>query len=133
QVEGSNDIADLNLKDGEVRYSPVVTHRVGHIGATPVRNITVQNQRTLPTASTVAFETELVRVDRVSLPAGQSTSAHTHLRSHLLVAVHGGSVKMEAQGYPTSTQAMKPGDFDWHTGTYSHNVTNVGTTAFEAM
>jgi quercetin dioxygenase-like cupin family protein len=146
QVEGSNDIADLNLKDGEVRYSPVVTHRVGNIGATPFRNITVQIQGRDTTAvdarsaaparatgATVAFENELVRVDRVSLAAGQSTSAHTHLRSHLLVAVHGGSVKMEAQGYPTSTQAMKPGDFDWHTGTYSHNVTNVGTTAFEAI
>lgn len=146
QVEGSNDIADLNLKDGEVRFSPVVTHRVGNIGATPFRNITVQIQGRDTTAvearsaapasatgATVAFENELVRVDRVALAPGQSTSAHTHPRSHLLVAVHGGSVKMEAQGYPTSTQAMKPGDFDWHIGTYSHNVTNVGTTAFEAI
>ncbi len=76
--------------------------------------------------ATVAFENELVRVDRVTLAPGQSTSAHTHPRSHLFVAVHAGSVKMEAQGYPAATRAMKPGDFDWHTGAYTHNVTNVG-------
>ncbi len=36
QVEGSSEIADLILKDGEVRYSPVVTHRVGNIGVDAV-------------------------------------------------------------------------------------------------
>jgi quercetin dioxygenase-like cupin family protein len=145
QVEGSNDITDLNLKDGEVRFSPVVTHRVGNIGATPFRNITVQIQgrdTSAPAAgsgpasaagSTVAFENELVRVDRLSLDPGKSTAVHTHPRSHLLIAVHGGSVKMEAQGYPTSTRPMSPGDFDWHTGGYTHNLTNVGTTAFDAI
>src|SRR5439155_12777699 len=42
QVEGANEIVDLILKDREVRYSPVVTHRVGNVGATPFRNITIQ-------------------------------------------------------------------------------------------
>ena len=145
QVEGSSEITDLTLKDGEVRFSPVVTHRVGNIGATPFRNITVQIQgrdTSAPSAgsgpasaagATVAFENELVRVDRLSLDPGKSTAVHTHPRSHLLVAVHGGSVKMEAQGYPTSTRAMSPGDFDWHTGGDTHNLTNVGTTAFDAI
>ena len=147
QVEGANEIVDLILKDGEVRYSPVVTHRVGNVGATPFRNITIQIQgrddtpsvdapSTAPTrapGASVAFENELVRVDRLLLTPGQSTAIHAHPRSHLLVAVHGGSVKMDAQGYPMVTRAMKPGDFDWHTGAYAHNLTNVGPTPFEAI
>ena len=44
QVLGSNELTDLILKDGEVRYSPVVTHRVGNVVATPFRNITIQIQ-----------------------------------------------------------------------------------------
>jgi quercetin dioxygenase-like cupin family protein len=146
QVEGSSEIVDLILKDGEVRYSPVVTHRVGNIGATPFRNITIQIQgrddtppadappmSTSAPGSSVAFENELVRVDRVLLAPTQSTAMHAHRRSHLLVAVHGGTVKMDAQGYPTVNRVMKPGDFDWHTGAYTHSVTNVGTTPFEAI
>jgi quercetin dioxygenase-like cupin family protein len=145
QVEGSSEITDLTLKDGEVRFSPAVTHRVGNIGATPFRNITVQIQgrdTTTPGAgagpasvagATVAFENELVRVDRLTIDPGKSTAVHTHPRSHLLIAVHAGSVKMDAPGYPTSTKAMSAGDFDWHTGGYTHNLTNVGTTAFDAI
>jgi quercetin dioxygenase-like cupin family protein len=145
QVEGSKDIVDLILKDGEVRYSPVVTHRVGNVGSTPFRNITVQIQgrddtrpgtTTGPTSATgasVALENELVRMDRVILAPGQSTGAHSHPRSHLLIAVHGGSVKMESQGSPTVTLVMKAGDFDWHTGAYTHTITNVGTAPVEAI
>jgi quercetin dioxygenase-like cupin family protein len=145
QVEGSADITDLNLKDGEVRFSPAVTHRVGNIATTPFRNITIQIQgrddstfqvvpqlRTSAQGASVAFENELIRVDRLQIAPGQSTSMHAHPRSHLLVAVHGGSVKMESGPIPV-TQAMKSGDFDWHTGGYAHNITNVGATAFEAI
>ena len=148
QIEGSADITDLDLKDGEVRFSPAVTHRVGNIGATPFRNITIQIQgrddtpptnqtsMTAPASATgasVAFENELVRVDRVILASGQSTSAHTHPHSHLLVAVHDGSVSVESPGHAAVTLPMKAGDFDWHTGAHSHTLTNVGATPFEAI
>jgi quercetin dioxygenase-like cupin family protein len=143
QVLGSDEIVDLNLKDGEVRFSPVVTHRVGNIAATPFRNITIQIQgrdNTPPpgrmmTASSagaaVALENELVRMDRVILGAGQSSGAHTHPKSHLLVAVHPGTLKLEAPGVPTETRAFKAGDFDWHTGGYTHTLTNTGSSPME--
>ncbi len=145
QVAGSDEIADLVLKDGEVRFSPVVTHRVGNIGAIPFRNITIQIQdrdtTTPPTSgapakaagSTVAFENELIRVDRLQLGAGQSTGAHAHPRSHLLVAVHAGSVRMESPDRPAVTMTMEAGDFDWHTGGYTHTLTNAGGSSWDAI
>jgi quercetin dioxygenase-like cupin family protein len=148
QVLGSNEITDLNLKDGEVRFSPAVTHRVGNIAATPFRNITIQiqNRDTTPpmdpksvlaarnaSGAVAALDNELVRMDRVVLGPGQSSTAHTHLRSHLLVAVHPGTLKLESAGSPTITRAMNAGDFDWHTGGYTHTVTNVGTAPIELI
>jgi len=146
QVLGTDEIVDLNLKDGEVRYSPVVTHRVGNIAATPFRNITVQIQGrdTLPPPSgmlaatrasgaTVALENELVRMDRVVIAPGQSSAAHSHPKSHLLIAVHPGTIKLDATGYPSQTRAMKAGDFEWHTGGLTHTVTNTGTAPIELI
>lgn len=149
QVLGSNDILDLNLKDGEVRFSPAVTHRVGNIGATPFRNITVQIQGRDDTVADakallaeahaagaptdVAFDNELIRVDRLAIAPGQGSMPHSHTKSHLLVAVHAATVKLEAAGYPTVTRSMQPGDFDWHTGAYTHTLTNVGTAPFDAI
>jgi hypothetical protein len=50
-----------------------------------------------------------------------------------LVIVHGGTVKLESPGSPTVTQPMQPGDFDWHTGAYTHTITNAGTTPIDAI
>jgi quercetin dioxygenase-like cupin family protein len=147
QVEGANTITDLILKDGEVRYSAAVTHRVGNIGAADFRNITVQIQgrdETPPasgrqagpeaaTGAAAVLDNPLVRVDRVILEAGQSTGAHTHPKSNLLVAVHDGSLRLETLGHPTTAVTMTAGDFDWQTGARSHTITNTGTTRFEAI
>jgi quercetin dioxygenase-like cupin family protein len=143
QVAGSNDFTDLILKDGEVRYSAAVTHRVGNIAATPFRNITIQIQGRDDTAAkqpespargaSVVLDNDLVRVQRVVLDPGQSTGAHTHARSHLLVAVHDGSLQIEADAHPTTRVTLASGDFDWHAGPWSHTLTNVGTTRFEAI
>lgn len=149
QVLGAADIVDLTLKDGEVRFSPAVTHRVGNIGATPFRNITIQIQgrddttantaallseaRALGSGTEVAFENDLIRVDRLSLAPGSASLPHSHPKSHLLVAYHGSTVKLDATGYPSVTQAMHPGDFEWRTGAYTHTITNTGTTPFDAI
>ena len=44
QTLGSKEIVNIEPVDAEVRYSPVITHRVGNIGSTLFRNITVQIQ-----------------------------------------------------------------------------------------
>ena len=130
-----------------MRYSPVVTHRVGNIGSTPFRNITIQiqgrddtqpaNARSTASAkasgSTPVVDNELVRVDRLVLDPGQSTGPHAHARSSLLVAVHEGAVRMEREAVPAIQITMRPGEFEWHTGPLSHTLTNVGSTRFQAI
>jgi len=149
QVLGATEITDLNLKDGEVRFSQAVTHRVGNIGPTPFRNITIQIQGRDDAAGAaktqmfeahaagpqteIAFENDLVRVDRLMIAPSKASYPHSHAKSHLLVAVHDATVKLDAPGYPPTTQSMQAGDFDWHTGAYSHTITNVGATPFDAI
>jgi hypothetical protein len=145
---GSTEFVTLDAKDGQVRYSPVVTHRVGNIVATPFRNITVQIQgrddvsppgsfmaSPKPTGyqSAVPLDNDLVRVERLILEPGQSTGRYTLPRSGILIAVHDGTVNVEKQGLAPQRVEMKAGDFDWHTGPLTHTITNVGKTRFEAI
>jgi hypothetical protein len=146
QVLGSNEFTDLNLKDGEIRFSPVVTHRVGNIASTPFRNITIQIQGRDDTTTasntpgaaggtrgSAVLDNDLIEVYRLVLEPGQSTGPHGHARSNLLVAVHPGSLRVESEGRPAIRLTMNAGDFDWHTGARSHTITNAGTTRFEAI
>jgi len=147
QVLGSSEFTDLILKDGEVRFSPVVTHRVGNIASTPFRNITIQIQgrddtqpaNDRPAApskvngSSPVLDNDLVKVDRLVLGPGESTGLHSHARSSLLVAVHEGAVRLEREAAPSIRLTMRPGEFEWHTGPLSHTLTNVGTTRFQAI
>ena len=147
QVLGSSEFTDLILKDGEVRFSPVVTHRVGNIAATPFRNITIQIQgrddtqpaNAPPAASTKVqgsspvVDNDLIKVDRLVLGPGESTGLHSHARSSLLVAVHEGAIRLDRETVPSTRLTMRPGEFEWHTGPVSHTLTNVGSARFEAI
>jgi len=147
-VLGSDEITNIDAKDGEVRYSPVVTHRVGNIIASPFHNITVQIQgrddvspgtsfmaspRPKAYQATVPLENELVHIERLVLDPGQSTGSYTLPKSGLLIAGHDGVVSIELPGLPARRTVMKAGDFDWHTGALTHTITNVGTSRFDAI
>jgi quercetin dioxygenase-like cupin family protein len=145
QVAGSNDFTDLNLVDGEVRYSAAVTHRVGNVVGTPFRNITIQIQgrdgtaATSPAAaapvngSSQVVDNEIIHVDRLVLAPGQSTGRHVHSRYSILVAVHEGVVRTEVDAQAATQATMRPGDFQPHGGPFAHAITNVGTSRFEAI
>jgi hypothetical protein len=145
---GSPELTNIDKTDGEVSWSPVVTHRVGNIVATTFRNITVQIQGkddispgTSFTATpkpqgyqpTVPLDNELVHIERLILEPGQSTGKYTLPKSGILIAAHDGTISVEARGLPAQRVAMKAGDFDWHTGPLTHSITNVGTMRFEAI
>jgi hypothetical protein len=148
-VLGTSEILTIEKKDGEVSWSPEVTHRVGNIVAATFRNITVQIQgkddvspagssfnaspRATGYQTTAALDNELVHVERLILEPGQSTGKYTLPRSGILIAVHEGTVNVEAPGLPAARIAMKAGDFDWHTGPLIHTITNIGTARFEAV
>ncbi len=145
---GSKDVVELDATDGQVRYSPVVTHRVGNIVATTFRNITVQIQARddispgsahLATPKpagyqpAVPLDNELVRVERLVLEPGQSTGRYTLPKSGILIAGHDGNITIEVQGLQPRKFLMKAGDFEWHTGPETHTITNVGTTRWDAI
>ena len=148
QTLGSSEIINIDPADAEVRYSPVVTHRVGNIGSTPFRNITVQIQgrddvspagsflaspRPAGYQPTPALDNELVYIARLVLQPGQSTGRYTLPRSGLLIAARDAVVSFERPGAAAHVVEMKAGDFEWHTGPTTHTITNSGKTRFEAI
>jgi len=140
---------------GEPRDSSVVaggisfaqasyTHRITNIGDTTLRFIDAEilaspgspaNPRSLERVAghTLALENQRVRIYRIVLDPGQSTGVHTHQLSGLRVAVSGGRVSFERVGQKTEVIEFKPGDFQWHIGSLSHSLRNMGSTRFEAF
>jgi hypothetical protein len=148
QTLGAKEIVNIEPVDAEVRYSAALTHRVGNIGATAFRNITVQIQarddvspagtflaspRPTGYQAKPAFENELVRVERLILEPGQSTGRYTLPRSGILIAAHDGSISVERPGSAAHRIDIKAGEFEWHTGPATHTITNIGKTRFEAI
>jgi hypothetical protein len=148
QTLGAKEIVNIEPVDAEVRYSAALTHRVGNIGATAFRNITVQIQarddvspagtflaspRPTGYQAKPAFENELVRVERLILEPGQSTGRYTLPRSGILIAAHDGSISVERPGSSAHRIDIKAGEFEWHTGPATHTITNIGKTRFEAI
>ena len=138
----------IEKKDGEVTWSPTVTHRVGNIVESVFRNITVQIQGKDDISTGTSFaatprptgyqtpaplDNELVHIERLVLAPGQSTGRYTLPRSGILIVVHGGTLDVETPGAPARRMAMRPGDFSWHTGPLTHTLTNAGAEPFEAV
>jgi hypothetical protein len=148
QSLGAKEIIDIEPADAEVRYSPVITHRVGNIGAQPFRNITVQIQSrddVSPGGSFLAspkpagyqakpvLDNDLVYIERLVLEPGQSTGRYTLPRSGMFIAARDASITVERPGSQPHRLDIKAGDFEWHTGPTTHTITNVGKTRFEAI
>ena len=149
RASGAKEIINIEPADAEVRYSPVITHRVGNIGSTPFRNITVQIQarddvspagthlaspRPTGYQPKPALDNELVHIERLILQPGQSTGRYTLPRSglHDRRARRRG-VDGKRPGQPAQRREFKAGDFEWHTGPMTHTITNVGKTRFQAI
>jgi hypothetical protein len=148
QTLGATEIINIEPTDGEVRYSPIITHRVGNIGSAPFRNITVQIQARDDVSPAGPFlasprpagyqpkpelDNELVRVERLVLAPGQSTGRYMLPRSGLLIAAHDGLVSVERAGLPAQRIEMTAGMFEWHTGPATQTITNIGKTPFDAI
>ena len=148
QTLGAKEVINIEPSDGEVRYSPVITHRVGNIGATAFRNITVQIQSrddVSPSGAFLAspkpsgyqekpvFANELVHIERLILEPGQSTGRYTLPRSGMFIAARDAVISVERPGHPADRMEMPAGGFEWHTGPMTHSITNIGKTRFEAI
>jgi hypothetical protein len=148
QSLGAKEIINIEPVDAEVRYSPALTHRVGNIGATPFRNITVQIQSRDDVSSGTSFhatpkpagyqakpvlDNPLVYIERLILEPGQSTGRYTLPRSGMYIAARDATITVERPGSQPHRLDVKAGEFEWHTGPTTHTITNVGKTRFEAI
>src|SRR5215475_3198669 len=136
---------DLNLKDGEVRYSKgPLTHRVQNPAKSEFRNITVEVLGTTGlkddsppldkvAGHTMVLDNDKVRVERLVLAPGQSTGMHSHSLSELSVVVAGGNIELQQPGQKTERMELAPGGFRWHEGKRSHDLKNVGRTRVEVV
>lgn len=141
RIDGTS--TDLDLKDGEARFSAPLTHRALNLGKTPFRNITVEILKSAgapPEPSSppmpghsVVLENDRVRIDRQILEPGQSTGVHTHTLMSLGICVSAARVEYSEPGGKSETADLQAGQFSWHPAARTHSLKNVGKTRFEAI
>ena len=84
----------------------------------------------------LVLKNDSVVVMRVTLLPGESTLFHTHLHDRVAVHLSDATITQQKQGEPVSApQVAKPGDVvvSESNGAYTHQVNNVGNSAFEVL
>ena len=136
--------AEAQWKFGEVRFAKATyTHRALNVGTTPFHNLTIELLKSpgpqeqspkYPITRTPVLENERVRVFRVTLEPGQSTSMHTHVFAGLSIALTSGEIEITTEGKKQADKLSLPlGDVRWRAGAITHSIKNVGKTRFEAV
>jgi len=137
QLAGQPDEQDLNLKDGEVHYSPAtVIHRVRNIGKTPFHNLTVEllqapSRSSEPPAplgkdQTAVLDNERIRAIHTVLQPGESTGIHSHPPHTLTIIVRDGSIRVDVPGQKPQDRLVKSGEYVWQDAPLTHSLTNSG-------
>jgi quercetin dioxygenase-like cupin family protein len=135
---------EAQWKFGEVRFTKATyTHRAINVGTTPFHNLTIELLKSpgpqeqspkYPITRTPVLENERVRVFRVTLEPGQSTSMHTHVFAGLSIALTSGEIEITTEGKKRADKLSLPlGDVRWRAGAVTHSIKNVGKTRFEAV
>jgi quercetin dioxygenase-like cupin family protein len=84
----------------------------------------------------ILLKNDSVVVLRVKLLPGESTLVHTHLHDRVAVHLSDTTITQQKQDEPVSApQVAKPGDVvvSESNGAYTHQVNNVGNSAFEVL
>jgi quercetin dioxygenase-like cupin family protein len=72
------------------------------------------------------FETHKIKLSRVDLGPAGVLSKHTHIQSHVLVALADMKLSNQETGKDAEELQLKAGDAVWHEGPEEHTLTNVG-------
>jgi hypothetical protein len=121
-----------------------LTHRMRNIGAFPLHIIEVEFLAASPVPPQTPFQQESsnykqvldndrVRVFRRVVPAGDSTSVHTHQRPMLGISVTGGSQVYQTPGQPPRRAQVSPATVNWPQVPFTHSFKNVGSTVVIAI
>jgi len=135
---------EAQWKFGEVRFAKATyTHRALNVGTTPFHNLTIELLQSpgpqaqspkYPITREPVLENDRVRVFRVTLEPGQSTSMHTHVFAGLSIALTSAEIEITTEGKKQADKLSLPlGDVRWRAGAVTHSVKNVGKTRFEAV
>ena len=120
------------------------THRVGNIGATPLRFVVAEIKTpsespdvpaTLDTVPghQLMVENDRVKVYRVSIDPKQSTGIRTRTLPWLRISVLQSTIAVQETGKNSETMETRPGDYRWHEGATSQSLENIGATTYQAI
>lgn len=120
------------------------THRVGNVGATPLRFVGAEikapsevsgipaNLDALP-GHKLVLENDRVKVYRISIDPKQATGIRLRTLPWLRISVSQSTISVQGPGQSPETLETKPGDYLWHEGATAQSLENVGSTKYEAV
>jgi quercetin dioxygenase-like cupin family protein len=124
------------------RSSPM-THTITNGGSSPIRSIFIEfllpkkkssgDIQLLSANHEVTFENSRVRVNKLTLTAGDSTMLHTHSVPTIAIALQDGKIEFSTLSGAAKMLEVKAGDAVWQGAGTTHIVRNAGTGAFEAI
>ena len=136
------DPVDALWKFGDVRFSKATyIHRAMNVGTTAFHNLTIEllkpasaSPPTLlnETGREPVFETDRVRVYRLSLAPGEVIATHTHPFPCVVVTITAAEIEVTADGKAVR-HPVKEDDVSWRAGAVTHSIKNVGKTRFETV
>jgi len=138
--------AEVEWNFGDVKFGKATyVHRAMNVGTTPFHNLTIELLRSPPLSGILAntkeeiarppiLENERVRVYKLSLAPGESTTTHTHFLPGLGISITPGTIRVTTKGKDKPERVKVPaGDVRWRSGPVIHSIKNVGKTRFEAV
>jgi quercetin dioxygenase-like cupin family protein len=133
-------------KVGDVNFGKATyIHRAMNVGTTPFHNLTIEILKSPPLSGILAntkeeiarspiIENERVRVYKLSLAPGESTTTHTHFLPGLGISITPGTIRVTTKGKDKPERVRVPaGEVRWRSGPVIHSIKNVGKTRFEAV
>ena len=135
-------------RPGDIGYVPFskapLTHRMKNAGTFTLHIIEVELLSASPAPPQTPFQQESegykqaldndrVRVFRRVLPAGATTTVHTHQRPMLGISVTGGDFVYQSPGQPPRSAQVPPATVSWPPVPFTHSFKNVGNTTAIAI
>ena len=135
-------------RPGDIGFDPFskapLTHRMKNAGSFPLHIIEVEFLSASPAPPQTPFQQESegykqvldnnrVRVFRRVLPAGATTTVHTHQRPMLGISVTGGNMVYSTPGQPPRNTQVAPATVSWPRVPFTHSFKNVGNTTAIAI
>ncbi|HEX6124290.1 MAG TPA: hypothetical protein VFZ23_02855 [Pyrinomonadaceae bacterium] len=142
----SGDRKTFAAKWGEASFGsgPIFSHTVINRGKTDFRNIYVELMVQNAPAKTgavpvlsdrhiILIDNPRVRVNRLVLKPGESSTVHTHSMNGLGITLYDAKVEITKSVASPQVHEVKAGDFVWQKAGTTHVIRNIGSTVFEAI